>query len=133
MEIRSSHLRYLLAIYELSHQKADVGIAAIAKTLGCSKASVTTMMATLMEMGLLVKERYGKIYLTDTGFLKARELYRCAETIKEGLPQLIPDLTENEKECLSKEISMLLPSHCMENITKNEENSVKNKKSTCKR
>ena len=57
MEIRTSHLRYLLTIYELSQERMDVGTADIAKAIDCSKASVTHMMSNLMEMGLLVRER----------------------------------------------------------------------------
>lgn len=41
-----------------------------------------------MNMGLLVPERYGKIYLTDTGFHMAKDLLRCAEVIRERLPAL---------------------------------------------
>ena len=59
-ELREAHLRYLLAIYELGKSTPDVGTQAVAKALNCSKASVTKMMATLMDMNLLVRERYGK-------------------------------------------------------------------------
>lgn len=50
MEIRTSHLRYLLTIYELSQERMDVGTADIAKAIDYSKASVTHMMSNLMEM-----------------------------------------------------------------------------------
>jgi len=72
-ELRETHLRYLLAVYELWKSGPEVGIQAVAETLSCSKASVTKMMGNLMELGLLVREKYGKIYLTDTGFLLAKE------------------------------------------------------------
>ena len=55
-ELREAHLRYLLAIYELGKSTPDVGTQAVAKALNCSKASVTKMMATLMDMNLLVRE-----------------------------------------------------------------------------
>ena len=45
MELRESHLRYLLVIYELGQVTMDVGTADIAKVLDCSKASVTNMIA----------------------------------------------------------------------------------------
>ncbi len=73
-ELREAHLRYLLAIYELGKSNPDVGTQAVAKALNCSKASVTKMMAILMDMNLLVREKYGKIYLTDTGFLLAKDI-----------------------------------------------------------
>ncbi len=55
-ELRETHLRYLLAIYELGKTTPDVGIQAVAKALNCSKASATKMMVILMDMNLLVRK-----------------------------------------------------------------------------
>ena len=111
-ELREAHIRYLLAIYELGKSNPDVGIQAVAKTLNCSKASVTKMMGVLMDMGLLVRERYGKIYLTDTGFLMAKDLFRCVEVIRERLPAMNFDLTAEETADLIQAIVVNLPEHC---------------------
>ena len=111
MELRESHLRYLLVIYELGQTKPDVGTAEIAKALGCSKASVTNMMSTLMELRLLVRERYGKIYLTDTGFLLGRDLFRCAQELQRRLPALELGLTEAESGKLAHLMALNLPEH----------------------
>ena len=111
MELRESHLRYLLVIYELGQVTMDVGTADIAKALDCSKASVTNMMSNLMEMGLLVRERYGKIYLTDTGFLWARDLFRCMVEICKRLPALGLDMTAEESRSLAYAITLNLPEH----------------------
>ena len=116
MELRTSHLRYLLMIYELGQAKLDVGTADIAKALNCSKASVTSMMSTLMDMGLLVRERYGKIYLTDTGFLLAKDLFRCVVEINTRLPAMGLDLTAEESKDLSHAIVMNLPEHCRKQL-----------------
>ncbi|MCI9457984.1 MAG: MarR family transcriptional regulator [Oscillospiraceae bacterium] len=110
-ELREAHLRYLLAIYELSRSKPDVGIQAVAKALNCSKASVTKMMANLIELNLLVRERYGKIYLTDTGFLLAKDLLRCVEIIQERLPAMGFDLTVEETADLVHTVVVNLPEH----------------------
>lgn len=111
-ELREAHLRYLLAIYELERIKPDVGTQAVAKALNCSKASVTKMMGILMDMGLLVRERYGKIYLTDTGFLLAKDLLRCVEVIRERLPAMELALTKEEAEEYIRMMAMNLPEHC---------------------
>ena len=111
MELRESHLRYLLVIYELGQVTMDVGTADIAKALDCSKASVTNMMSNLMEMGLLVRERYGKIYLTATGFLLARDLFRCMVEICKRLPALRLDMTAEESRSLAYAITLNLPEH----------------------
>ncbi len=111
-ELREAHLRYLLAIYELGKSNPDVGTQAVAKALNCSKASVTKMMAILMDMNLLVREKYGKIYLTDTGFLLAKDMLRCVELIHERLPAMGFDLTEDEAQDFVRTMVVNLPEHC---------------------
>lgn len=111
-EVREAHLRYLLAIYELGKHNSEVGIQDVAKDLQCSKAAVTKMAGTLMDMKLLVRERYGKLYLTDTGFLMARDLHRCVEVIRERLPALELELTVEEVQNLVHTIVVNLPEHC---------------------
>ena len=111
-ELREAHLRYLLAIYELGKSTPDVGTQAVAKALNCSKASVTKMMAILMDMNLLVRERYGKIYLTDTGFLLAKDMLQCIELICERLPAMGFDLTEEESRDFVRTMVVNLPEHC---------------------
>ena len=111
-ELRETHLRYLLAIYELGKSMPDVGIQAVAKAMNCSKASVTKMMDNLMERDLLVRERYGKIYLTDTGFLLAKDMLRCVELIRERLPAMGFDLTEEEARDFVRTMVVNLPEHC---------------------
>lgn len=111
-EVREAHLRYLLAIYELGKSDPDVGIQAVAKALCCSKAAVTKMAGTLMDMKRLVRERYGKIYLTDTGFLMAKDLLRCVEVISERLPALGLDLTAEEAQEMVHTMVVNLPERC---------------------
>ncbi len=108
-ELREAHLRYLLAIYELGKSTPDVGTQAVAKALNCSKASVTKMTGILMDMGLLVREKYGKIYLTDTGFLLAKDMLQCIELIRERLPAVGFDLTTEETAALARAIVLSLP------------------------
>ena len=119
MEIRTSHLRYLLTIYELSQERMDVGTADIAKAIDCSKASVTHMMSNLMEMGLLVRERYGKIYLTDTGFLLAKDLFHCVKEINQRLPVLGLDMTAEDSKNLAHTIVLNLPEHYRKELSCN--------------
>lgn len=111
-ELREAHLRYLLAIYELGRNDPNVGTQAVAKALNCSKASVTKMAGILMDMGLLVRERYGKIYLTDTGFLLAKDMLRCVEVIHGRLPAMGFDLTEEETRDFVRTMVVNLPEHC---------------------
>ena len=63
MELSQAHLRYLLAIGELSQGKAAVSSTQVARVLQVSRPSVTRMLAVLAEKDLVTKERYGKIIL----------------------------------------------------------------------
>lgn len=98
MELSDAHLRYLAAIYELSRSTLDVGAAGVARAMNVSKPSVSRMLGVLMEKGLLVKERYGKIYLTDRGVLLARAFVKKADDVRARLPALGLDLSEEEQE-----------------------------------
>ena len=95
-KLTSSHLKYLLAIYEESQDKIDVSSARVAERLNVSKPSVSSMLTALMNRELLVKERYGKIYLTDTGFLIAKDLFRNIEAVKQELARMPFQLSEQE-------------------------------------
>ena len=59
MELSQAHLRYLLAIGELSQGKAAVSSTQVARVLQVSRPSVTRMLAVLAEKDLVTKERYG--------------------------------------------------------------------------
>lgn len=111
-ELREAHLRYLLTVFALGKNTPDVGIQDVAKALNCSKASVTKMMAALMDRGLLVREKYGKIYLTDTGFLLAKDMLRCVEVLQERFPALGLELTAEETQELIYTMVANLPEHC---------------------
>ena len=69
MELTAAHLRYLLAIYEVSQTHLDICSRSIAEKLNVTKPSVVRIMNLLMDRGMIVKEHYGKIYLTDRGHL----------------------------------------------------------------
>ena len=78
MELSQAHLRYLLAIGELSQGKAAVSSTQVARVLQVSRPSVTRMLAVLAEKDLVTKERYGKIALTETGAALAHQLQAAA-------------------------------------------------------
>lgn len=111
MELTETHLRYLLAIYDLGRITPDVGAVEIAKVLHVSKPSVTRMLGILMDKKLLVRERYGKIYLTDTGFLAARDFKRKVERLQALIPQMGLELTEEERLDAACSLAAVLPEH----------------------
>ena len=96
MEVSSAHLRYLVTIYAISQKAPVVCSASVADRMRVSKASVTRMLGTLMKKQLIVKERYGKIYLTDKGFLLARDFDRKVRLLTERIPRMGLALTKEE-------------------------------------
>lgn len=96
MEISSAHLRYLYAIYEISQTEPDVCSASVASRMQVSKPSVARMLGTLMKKQLIVKELYGKIYLTDKGFLLARDFDCKVRLLTERIPKMGLELTKEE-------------------------------------
>lgn len=96
MKLTSAHLRYLLTIYEISRGNQDVGLTEIARRIKVTKPSATRMLNILMARRLIVRERYGKVYLTDSGFLAARKFQRKTELLRERVPQLGFSLTPEE-------------------------------------
>ena len=82
MELTPAHLRYLLAIYEVSQTHLDISSRSIAEKLGVTKPSVVRVLNLLMERGMIVKEYYGKIYLTDRGiFGRSKSSWtKCSRT-----------------------------------------------------
>ena len=93
MELTSAHLRYLLAIYEVSQTHLDISSRSIAEKLGVTKPSVVRIMNLLMERGMIVKEHYGKIYLTDRGIWVAKQVDRELKAILEHFPPVSAPLS----------------------------------------
>ncbi len=85
MELTNTNIRYLLTIYDLSQARLEVSSKDIAKSLDVSRASVTSMMSSLIDKRLVEKERYGKIHLTSQGRALARELAGQADRLARDL------------------------------------------------
>ena len=97
-ELTSTHLRYLLAIYQIAKLERDVCSTSISQFLNVSGPSVSRMLGVLTQKKLIAKMRYSKIYLTDKGFLLARELDKKVTLLKERIPRMGIPMTEEEIE-----------------------------------
>jgi len=96
MEISNAHLRYLLAIQELSMISPEVSSAGVARLLGVTKPSVTIMTDALVKRELVKKERYGKIMLTERGKTEAVRFGRKVDAVRGRLPLLGIRMTDQE-------------------------------------
>lgn len=66
--ITRSREDYLRVIYELSKLGEAVRTSDVAEKLGVTRASVSRMMTELKSCGLIDKEKYGCIALTEEGY-----------------------------------------------------------------
>jgi len=73
-ELSSSSQDYLEAILELSDENKGVRVTDIANKLSIKKASVTQAINILSEDGLVLKERYGPVFLTEKGLEEAERV-----------------------------------------------------------
>ena len=104
MTLTDSNLRYLLAIHRLAKQNTDVSPLALAQAMGVTKPSVTSILTSLMKQGVIVRRRYGKIYITDRGVLYARYYDDLVETILQHFP--LADMGFTPDECRNAAIAM---------------------------
>lgn len=89
MDLTYTHLRYLVAIYCLNQKQTEVSSLDIAGFLGVKKASVSRMTPVLMKKNLLVKERYGKIYLTGQGYLLAKRMVQQIDQLSAAIGSVL--------------------------------------------
>ena len=75
MELSRSSIRYLLGIYELSQGTGLVRCSDLAGYVGVTKASVVKMCAGLAKSGIITKQYYGCIRLTEAGAVQANLAY----------------------------------------------------------
>ena len=72
----ASLIRCLLAVLALSDTFERVASKDVAHLLGVRKPTIHNTLLALQERGLIDKERYGDVHLTDEGLAAARRLER---------------------------------------------------------
>jgi len=80
---------YLEAIYNLSKEKRAVRVKDIAKKLGVKMPSVTSMLRTLDEKGMIDYEKYEYLELTVKGLGIAKEIERTHQILKTFLTDIL--------------------------------------------
>ena len=66
-------------------------------------------MNLLMERGMIVKEHYGKIYMTDRGIFVAKEVQAQLERVLQNFPPVNIELTEEERFAAALALTSALP------------------------
>lgn len=116
LTLTDTNLRYLLAIYRLAQTMPEVSPLAVAQAMGVTKPSVTSILSCLMKHDVIVRKRYGKIYMTDRGVLYARYYDNLLKKILQHFP-LEGDYTPEERESAALAMAAALPAreldaHC---------------------
>ncbi|HCR44646.1 MAG TPA: hypothetical protein DIV41_08710 [Ruminococcaceae bacterium] len=96
MELSSTHLRYLYAIYEIFRTSPEIRSSIIASRMEVSRPSVAKMLGVLIDKGLIEKEKYGKIHITEKGLIIAREFDRRVCVLTDQLKNAGLGLTDGE-------------------------------------
>ncbi len=76
---------YLEAVLELAGDDEGARTTDVAARLGVSKASVNQAMSILVDHGLINREKYGPVYLTEHGRNAAQAVCRRHRAIKSFL------------------------------------------------
>jgi DtxR family Mn-dependent transcriptional regulator len=80
---------YLEAVLELAGDDDCARTTDVAAKLGVSKASVNQAMGLLVDRGLISRERYGPVYLTEDGRNAAQAVCRRHRAIKSFLVSVL--------------------------------------------
>lgn len=98
-KVTKSHEDYLETILILQNNKIKVQSVEIARLLSVSKPAVHKAMDELIELGLISKEKYGDISLTEQGKEIAQVIYEKHNEIKSFLLKLGVDEQTAELDC----------------------------------
>lgn len=109
MKLTSAHLRYLLCIYNLSKKCEGVSCSGISRALKVSKPSVSAMLGALNDKGVVKKEPYGKVYLTDDGYMIAQQVEKSIQNLQEKIPLMGVDFSKDETEKIACIIATEMP------------------------
>lgn len=95
---------YLEAIYNLDNEKRVVRVKDIAKRLGVKMPTVTNMLKTLNDRGLVNYERYEYLELTDKGEDVGKEIDRRHHIFRDFLTNILGiDFDRADEEACSME------------------------------
>lgn len=97
--LTDSNEDYLEAIYILKLKYGKVRSVDISKHLNVSKPGVNKAMNVLKDNGLIDKDYYGDVYLTEKGEEIAKKIYEKHTTIKKFLLNLGIDEETAEIDC----------------------------------
>jgi len=95
---------YLEAIYTLSQEKRAVRVKDVAKKLGVKMPTVTSMLKTLSDRGMIDHEKYEYLELTVKGADVATEIDQRHQTLRKFLTNILQiDLDQADEDACKME------------------------------
>ena len=86
VSLTAANIKYLLILHELECcTERGIRCVDIAKRLNITKPSVHTMINNLRDLGLVVKEHYGSVYMTDAGKHAAKRYIEHYSSLKHSI------------------------------------------------
>lgn len=97
---------YLEVILQLSQEDGKATVSDIARQMNIAKPSVNQAISTLRREGLVTQERYGPIYLTEAGRIKAQEVWKRHQIISDFLQKIlkVSPVVADQDACLMEHV-----------------------------
>lgn len=118
---------YIEAVFIVSKEYGKCRVTDIQKRLKVSKPSIVNALSILKKKNLLFQEKYGLIYLTDSGLKIGKKIYKKHTTILKFLENIF-DLRAGKAEKIACDIEHIIDKRIqirMEKILKNFNPAVK--------
>jgi DtxR family Mn-dependent transcriptional regulator len=90
---------YLEVILDLNEENESIRVTDLAKKLGVAKSSVYQAVVKLVDLKLLIHERYGPLVLTELGEVEARKIRERHQILKQFLSEILgvdPQIAEKD-------------------------------------
>ena len=97
MKLSRTQIEYLLIIDEMI-EEGPVRLGDVAQALGVSKPSVHGMEEQLVRLGLIEKQRYAPVHMTEEGLRIAEEYRMQAQALSQRLGKAL-GLPESDARC----------------------------------
>lgn len=93
-DLTSSHIKYMLVMYNLCKVSGEIHCVRVAEALGVSKPSVHKMINKLKNMNLVKKSPYGTVSFTETGRKFAKQYSEYFEVLCAWFATILQNSTD---------------------------------------
>ena len=97
---------YLETIYSISQNHPEVRLTDVSLEVGVAKASVNKAISVLREQEHIKQEKYGRLYLTESGLVIAKKIRHRHRTVFRFMTKIleIDPVTAEKEACLIEHV-----------------------------